>query len=502
MNSDQKYDIIIIGSGLGGLISANILAKEGYKVLILEKGNKTGGLLHNFKREQTVFNTGMNYIGSLEPDGFLEQYFRYLGVMDQLSLKRLDLNSYEEISFSGDAANYHYAQTQTGLINSLSESFPNYHQQIKNHIHHLYKVSDQFPLLFLKNYDKIDKGSDYLNGGVWQSINSLKVSSKLKSVLGATNSLYGGTKEKTPFYIHALVNRQFINSAWRFVDGSQQLANALQEKIETYGGAVKHRSQVTRITSISEDEFHITTKDEQLFRASKVISNIHPAVTLNMLEDQRIKSVYKKRISDLNNTAGFFNLYLIFKKDCFPYLNRNYYHFASSEVWGHEKSTKNWPGYFMFYTGLEKQDQKFAKNATVLTYMDFLDVKKWENTKKAMRGDDYKAFKEEKAQKLLNLVEEKFPGIKNCIHSYYTATPLTYHHYIGSPSGSAYGIEKDYNNPYKSIILPKTKIPNLFFTGQNLNMHGALGVTIGAVLTSAEILGFNYLLDKIRKEVI
>jgi all-trans-retinol 13,14-reductase len=133
--------------------------------------------------------------------------------------------------------------------------------------------------------------------------------------------------------------------------------------------------------------------------------------------------------------------------------------------------------------------------------MDYSEVKPWKGTQKAMRGDAYESFKEERMQKVLKLLEDKFPGIRSCMQSCYSATPLTYEHYVGSPNGTAYGIEKDFNNPYKTIVLPKTKVPNLYFTGQNLNMHGALGVTIGAVLTSSEILGLDYLINKIKKEI-
>ena len=502
MNLDKKFDIIIIGSGLGGLVSGALLAKEGMSVLILEKGNKFGGLLHTFRREERVFNTGMNYIGSLEKGGFLEQYFRYLGIMDELDIKRLDMNAYEEISFGADKKTFKYAQTQSGFIENLTKDFPQYHLQIQEYVDKIWKVSNHFPLLFPENYDQIVKGNDYLNGSIWKFIKSLNISSKLESVLSATNSLYGGTKEKTPLYVHALVNRQFINSAWRFVNGSQQLANALRSKIENAGGALLNKSKVVKIQPISEDEMKLVCEDGRVYRAGKVISNISPSRSLQMLDDKRIKTVYKKRITELKNTPAFFNLYLIFKPESFPYLNRNYYHFKTEEVWGHEKPGKNWPGYFIFYTGLESHNQKYAYHATALTYMDYSEVALWEGSIKGNRGDDYESFKEKKAQELIQLLEEKFPRIKNSIQSYYAATPLTYEHYVGTPNGSAYGIEKDFNYPYKTIISPNTKIPNLLFTGQNLNMHGALGVTIGAVLTSSEILGFDYLLGKIRKEVV
>ena len=65
------YDYVIIGSGLGGLISAVILAKEGKKVCVLEKNNQYGGNLQTFVREKVIFDTGVHYIGSLGKDEIL-----------------------------------------------------------------------------------------------------------------------------------------------------------------------------------------------------------------------------------------------------------------------------------------------------------------------------------------------------------------------------------------------------------------------------------------------
>lgn len=501
MGTSSKFDIIIIGSGLGALVSGAILSKEGKKVLILEKGKKIGGLLHTFKRDQTVFSTGMNYIGSLKEGGFLHQYFKYLGITEQLNLKRMDMDAFEEISFEGDNKSYAYAQGKESFEEKLISKFPNESAKILDYSNRIWHITDRFPLLYLHDYEKITKGDDYLYGGAYEYIQRVTKNQRLRNVLGATNSLYGGRKGKTPLYVHALVNRQFIESAHRFVGGSQPLADALQNKILAAGGQVLTRTRVTKISTTNINDTWVETEEGERYVGRNIISNIHPAQTLAMLDDERLKPVYRRRIETLPNTVGFFNMYLVFKANAFPYLNRNYYHFMENDVWSMNQDACTWPGYFMFYTGCSSQDQKWADNANVMTYLNYDEVIKWKGTTKGMRGEDYEEFKQYKAEVLLQSLELKFPGIRSKIKSYYSATPLTYEHYIGAPEGAAYGIEKDHNNPYKTIVLPKTKIPNLYFTGQNLNMHGALGVTIGAVLTCSEILGFKYLLDKIRKEI-
>ncbi|NOR88405.1 MAG: FAD-dependent oxidoreductase [Bacteroidales bacterium] len=497
----KVFDTIIIGSGLGGLVTAAILAKEGQRVLVLEKGKKTGGFLHTFKREQSVFNTGMNYIGSLEENGLLFQYFNYLGIMSELNIQPLDRDGFEEISFEGDANKYYYSQGKDEFANRLIQDFPQEAQAINNYTNKLWDITEKFPLLYLQNYDQIVKGQDYMNGGAWDFINKVTSNPKLKQVLAATNSLYAGVQDKTPLYVHALVNRQFIESAWRFVNGSQQLADALAQKITQNGGEILNRSQVVKIATDSVDQTWVETSSGERFFGKTIVSNIHPATTLKMLDDQRIKHVYRKRITELPNTASFFNIYIVFKPNQFKYINKNIYHFTNDHIWLPYTKKDQWPSYFMFYTGCSKKNQIWADNAALMTYMDYEEVAKWKGSIKGMRGDEYESFKQQKAEILLAQLEKRFPGIKKSIQSYYTATPLTYEHYNAAPQGSAYGIEKDHNNPYKSIILPKTKIPNLYFTGQNLNMHGALGVTIGAVLTSGEILGLNYLIDKIRSSL-
>ena len=497
----KKFDAIIIGSGLGGLITAAILSKEGQRVLVLEKAKKIGGFLHTFKRDDTVFNTGMNYVGSLEKGGFFYQYLHYLGIINDLNIKRLNIDGFDEISFADSSEKYRFAQGKENFINQLVGSFPNEEKAIVDYTQGIWDITNNFPLLRLKDAEKITKGEDYLIGGASEFISNKTSNILLQNVLAANNSLYAGEKGKTPLYVHALVNRQFVESAWRFVGGSQQLANALVRKIEEAGGEVKNRSMVVKIATENINETYVELESGERYDARNIISNIHPSQTLDMLEDKRIKKVYRKRIYDLENTTSFFNLYIVFKKNGFPYYNNNFYHFMGQDVWVDKTRKTGQPSYYMFYTSASRRQQKWADNATVLTQMNYAEVAKWKGTRKSLRGDDYELFKQEKAEFLLGELEQKFPGIRSKIKTYYTATPLTYEHYNGAPQGAAFGISKDHKSIYKSIILPNTKIPNLFFTGHNLNMHGALGVTIGGVLTATEILGHEYLINKIKSSL-
>lgn len=84
----------------------------------------------------------------------------------------------------------------------------------------------------------------------------------------------------------------------------------------------------------------------------------------------------------------------------------------------------------------------------------------------------------------------------HCIEKVHTTTPLSYRDYTGTIDGSAYGIVKNYQYPQISFVSTRTKLKNLFLTGQNLNVHGALGVTLTAMLTCSEFVGQEYLAKK------
>src|SRR5690606_17377834 len=196
----------------------------------------------------------------------------------------------------------------------------------------------------------------------------------------------------------------------------------------------------------------------------------------------------------------------VFKPECFAYENRNFYHFAKSgTIWqAHDYNEENWPMAYMASQNVSHKTDKMAEGMTFITYMRFDEVAPWEHTfnttaKKNDRGESYEEFKARKTETFLKFIEQKFPGIRNCIRSIHTSTPLSYRDYIGAHRGNMYGYVKDSAYPMKTMIPAKTRLENLYLTGQSVSMHGVLGVTIGAVLACAEILGKEYLVNKIRQ---
>ena len=183
----------------------------------------------------------------------------------------------------------------------------------------------------------------------------------------------------------------------------------------------------------------------------------------------------------------------------FSYINSNYYVFKSRNVWDVRKYFPDeLPKGYMMHISPGSKSEKYTDAVIINTYMNWNEVKPWEHTRVGKRGESYMAFKKQKAEKLLELLEMDFPGIRGKVDSYYTSTPLTYRDYTGTHKGSIYGMQKDYNNPMKTMVLPRTNLPNLFLTGQNINVHGVVGVTIGSILTCSSLIGLQPLMTKLR----
>ena len=492
------YDVIVIGAGLGGLLSANILIKEGLNVCVIEKNPQLGGCLQVFGRDKCIFNTGLNYTEALGDGQILNRYFTYFGIMDKLPTKQLDIDCFDSITFKGQE--YQYAQGHDNFIETLSKRFPAEKQNLKKYITQLATVCNDFPLYNI-DFPKKFNSNEFEGGSAYEYLTSVTQNYDLQQVLAGTNLLYAGVKTKTPFYIHALINFSFISSAWRIPGGSHHLVQLLATSIINKGGTIVRRKRVEKLIAENNNIKYVQLSDGEKLEAKHVISNMHPATTLKMLEGEFHRKSYFRRIQSLKNTIGMFTLYIVLKEKSFKYINYNHYYYASDTVWTADiQQHTQWPNSYMMYTPASTQEQEFATNMIIMSYMSFDELEKWENTTVENRGEDYEAFKQQKAEQLLDVVGQKFPTLKTSIKGFYTSTPLTYRDYTGTPEGSAYGVLKDYQNPLASIILPRTKISNLFFTGQNLNLHGILGVTIGAVLTCGELIGLPYLMEKIKNK--
>jgi len=498
------YDVVIIGSGLGGLQCGYILSKEGQKVCILEKNRQYGGCLQIFSRDKAIFDTGVHYIGGLEPGQNLYRYWKYFGIMDKLKLRKMDEQGFDRISFGDHEKEYKHAMGYAGFTESLVEQFPNERVGIEKYVDKIKEVCNHFPLYNL--LPRNPSGFDLTHFGVSAKIfiESCTSDVRLQNVLAGSNALYAGYGDETPLYVHALVINTFIESSYKCIDGGGQITRSLEASLKEMGCDMFNYSKVVKMQFDGKEASGVELEDGRVIKAKKFISNIHPKATMNLIEEGKLRKAYRNRMTSLENSLSVFTVHIVFKPETFPYLNYNIYHHNDPDAWSSVNYTKeNWPPSMAIFVPAESRSEEYTSCMNVMAYMNYSETAQWHDTfntvpkKKSERSQEYQDWKTEKAEKIIDLLEKKFPDVRSKIKSYYTSTPLSFRDYIGTEDGSLYGVKKDYKDPLKTYISPKTKVPNLYLTGQNLNMHGMLGVTVSSVVTCGEFIDSNYLLDKI-----
>jgi all-trans-retinol 13,14-reductase len=181
------------------------------------------------------------------------------------------------------------------------------------------------------------------------------------------------------------------------------------------------------------------------------------------------------------------------KANALPYLNRNIYiHREGTDLWANGQING------------QMVNDKMVNSLMVSFYSDqpALDLLTPVRGSQIadLQGGNYETFKAQKAEECIRLAEQRLPALRGAIDKVYTSSPLTYQRYTHTAEGSAYGIRKDWRSPLTTVLTPKTPIENVLLTGQNLNLHGVLGVSMTSVITSAQLIGMDSIVNEINRQ--
>lgn len=501
----KEYDFVIVGSGLGGLACANILALEGFSVVVLEKNHQIGGHLQVYSRGKSIFDTGVHYVGSLDEGENLYQFFKYFGILDKLKMKRMDNDKFDVIRFQ-DGSEYDYAQGFDHFKATLINYFPEEKTAIETYCAKIQEVCDRFPLYNLRiSGENYQMDGDVVGLNAHDFIASITDNERLRNVLAGSNLLYAGVRDKTPFYVHALIMKSYLSGSYKFIDGGSQIAIQMSKAIRAHGGEIYKYKKV--VSANYNDEGRITEvvlENGETFKGKQFISNVHPSVTIDIFGADRFLNVYKNRVQGLENSISTFLVHLTFYEKSFKYLNYNIYQHHIDDVWGGiDYDQETWPQTYFICTPYISKTGQYADSMSVMTYMNASETEKWAGTfstvaEPGTRDAEYEQFKKDKEAKVLGRLEEVFPGISEKVKAIHSATPLTFRDYIGNKDGSLYGVLKNSNSPTRTQINTKTRIPNLHLTGQNISMHGILGVTVSAFVTCFPFVDKDKLIQKVK----
>lgn len=478
----MKYDVLIIGSGLGGLECAQILARAGKSVMVLERQSQPGGCLASYRRRNHTFDTGLHYVGGLTEGGELHAVFDYLGLLE-LPWQRLDADGFDRVTIGDET--FAFAEGYDHFADTLGQRFPKERQALKRYAD-LLRQTDSQHFVIENIAPLIDKNAyDYLCETFSDPL--------LINVLSGTSLKIELRRESLPLFSFLHGNASYVNSSWRLRGDGNLLIQALTEGIRHHGGALVCNAEVSQLI---EKDGRITAAvctDGTTYEADMFISDVHPTLTLEWIGNSPfIKERYRRRIARMQNTFGFFTASLVLKPKSLPYFNHNHYIYRQPNVWSFYEE-EGPVGGVMVSCRVPTDGTTFASQVDLLTPMPWHLCAPWADTHVGHRGADYEALKQRMADECIALASRVLPTLPDCISECYTSTPLTYRDYTLAPQGTAYGLRKDCRNPLLTILSPHTVFPNLLLTGQNLMLHGLHGVTMTALETCSAAIGKDYI---------
>ena len=256
---------------------------------------------------------------------------------------------------------------------------------------------------------------------------------------------------------------QCQNGVYRFVGGSQKLADELARCITRHGGRVLTSQRVTKIEK-ETDQFKIIYGPSAITYSDFVVSTLHPKQLLAMTDLPLFRTIARNRIMATKETQGSFKTYIRLKPDTLPY----------------DPVTHFMPEHsLLVMTPCPEHGCTFARTIETVMPMDYSDLEPWYENRKEHYAE-YEAFKHQKEAETLDFIEQIYPSIREQMVDIFSSTSLTYRDDYLSPEGAMFGMTD-------SVGSVRTKVKGFYLSGQNIFLHGLCGTAMTARQTAQAI---------------
>ncbi|MCB1146303.1 MAG: NAD(P)/FAD-dependent oxidoreductase [Leptospiraceae bacterium] len=508
--TDNQFDIIFIGSGIGTLCAASLIAQSSnQKILILEQHFKPGGFTHTFKRKQKyLWDVGVHYIGDLDENSMTRKIFDVISDR-QLKWNRMpegfDKFVYPDFSFTQFSAEEKFKQ-------DLIQKFPAERKSIIKYFSDISRITNfqgrRFAAhsgpWFVKPFANLTTllNPRELAMTTKQYLDENFTDYKLKALLTSQWGDYGLPPSKSSFIMSSLVVHHYLNGAWYPQGSAQNIYESISKVFEKNDVEVKLSHKVDQILvkdkrAVGVTGSHTNTGERFEYYADKIVSNTGAENTFLKLLPPDISSKFKDRFSIFqSDNATSVSLYLGLKSSPAElglkgenwWIFQGYDHdlaYQKKDAWPTEKP----PLIYLSLPSL-KDNQNDHHTAEIISFSSFERFAKWKEQPWKKRDQDYQTLKEKMTKSLISIVEEKIPGFREIIEYSELSTPLSNLYFGNQPRGGIYGtiaIPERFNKNNSDIFSVTTPIKNLYQTGADAATAGIAGALAGGMLCAGEI---------------
>jgi phytoene dehydrogenase-like protein len=518
-NPSETWDVVVVGSGPGGLTAAACLAASGRRVLVLEAHDLAGGNAQVFRRhhrnadggrDEYEFDVGVHYLGDCGPGGLFPSIFAGLGMGERMRFLPLDPDGFDTLSFPDltfvvPAGWDHYTER-------LVEAFPDERAGLERVVGVLRSVADEGRARAIPGVE-----TPTFDQWAFRPLSELfaegELSQRAQAVLDHWSGLYAGAPSQTAVAMHAGIIDHYMRGAYYPEGGGQMIPARLVQVLEAHGGEVRTLSPVRRIVVDAGCATGVELDDGSTIAADIVISNAdHARTVFGLVGEQHWDPATVRWTRDATMTLGLVCVYLVLDLDLTGGPNTNYFVFptyATEELYAGLDDGDLDPaeGVFAYIAMASRKDPEnehlCPAGQTNLQIMTLAPrgLHWWGVDEAPGDGGRYRrnpTYLERKAQLTEALIDsaeavlaDQLDGatLRDHVVHVETATPLSHERYTHATGGTSYGYV---HSPEQSGIhrpAHRTEIDGLWLVGANtVSGHGIAGAMVGGVNCAGAIL--------------
>ena len=503
--SANQFDVIVIGSGMGGMTTAAALSRLDHKVLLLEQAQMIGGLTHAFTRDGFSWDVGLHYCGTFGHDQLAGR------ILDWLSGGTIEFHSvgtvYDTLHFP-DGFEISVGRPAAAYKMELKDQFPDNVAEIDAYFEallsaeeagHMVAAERAMPEPFRSahnwwNKRKIERWCSRTTGEVIAEYIS---NPKLAAVLSAQWGTYGGKPAEASFAVHAIIMGHYLEGAAYPVGGATAIAKGLVPVIEAAGGSARAGTPVSEILLEDGKAVGVRTSSGEEINAPYIVSAIGAGETVKHLLPVDIREQHWVReVASFEPAICHFEVFLGFEGD----IARN--GATRSNHWFYESWDTNdaisiaadgGPIQMMFVSFPSLKDPAHDPGPSskhtgeMLVWADWSSVAEFAAGGAENRGDKWEAFKQSIESRIMAFFAEKFPALAPLVVYNELGTPLATASFTGHEKGGFYGVETTPRRMLSDALNASTPVPGLFLAGQDVMTPGIAGALAGGMLGAAAI---------------